>query len=213
MKLERGLFLTFEGIDGSGKSTQIEYLEKDIQKTGLDHIFIREPGGSSISEQIREVLLRQRNQEMVAETELLLFAAARAQLVAEVIKPALEQGKIVISDRFYDSTTAYQAYGRQMDLAFIQQLNAYASQGLEPDLTFYLDLKVDSALARLADRSHKTDRIDEAGRDFMTRTRQGYLKIAEENPQRFMVLAADRPADEIYSCLKRSLQSRYNIFN
>ena len=199
MKLERGLFLTFEGIDGSGKSTQIEYLEKDIQKTGLDHIFIREPGGSSISEQIREVLLRQRNQEMVAETELLLFAAARAQLVAEVIKPALEQGKIVISDRFYDSTTAYQAYGRQMDLAFIQQLNAYASQGLEPDLTFYLDLKVDSALARLADRSHKTDRIDEAGRDFMTRTRQGYLKIAEENPQRFTVLAADRPADEIYS--------------
>lgn len=213
MKLDQGLFLTFEGIDGSGKSTQIEYLAEDIRKTGTSYIFLREPGGNPISEQIRKVLLRQKNQEMTAETELLLFAAARAQLVAEVIKPALAQGKIVISDRFYDSTTAYQAYGRQMGVDFIDQLNLYASQGLEPDLTFYLDLTVDEALTRLADRRHKTDRIDAAGRDFMARTRQGYLQIAEKNPKRVKVLTANRPVEEIYREIKNCLQSRYHIFS
>ncbi|MDI9490239.1 MAG: dTMP kinase [Clostridiaceae bacterium] len=206
MILNKGLFLTFEGIDGSGKTMQLEMLTEDLRKANLKYLILREPGGTSISEQIRKVLLDRVNQEMIPETELLLFAAARAQLVQEVVKPALAAKSIVISDRFYDSTTAYQGFGRDMDVHFIQMLNTFATQGLQPDFTFYFDLSVETAIERLGKRTEKNDRIDLESKKFMEKTRQGYLSIAQKNPERIKVIDAERTPEEIFQDLKMELK-------
>lgn len=202
MVLNRGLFITFEGIDGSGKTRQLELLTADLKKADLKYLLLREPGGTSISEQIRKILLDCKNTEMSAETELLLFAAARAQLVKQIVKPALAAKTIVISDRFFDSTTAYQGYGRNMNVDFIQNLNDFATQGLQPDLTFYFDISVEAALNRLQNRTEKTDRIDLESQIFMEKTRVGYLQIAERNPDRVILIDAERAPEEIYKDLK-----------
>lgn len=202
MVLKRGLFITFEGIDGSGKTRQLELLTADLEKVDLKYLLLREPGGTSISEQIRRILLDRKNVEMSAETELLLFAAARAQLVKQIVEPALAAKKIVISDRFFDSTTAYQGYGRDMNVDFIQNMNDFATQGLQPDLTFYFDISVESALDRLKNRTEKTDRIDLESKIFMEKTRQGYLQIAKRNPDRVRIINAERTPEEIYKDLK-----------
>ncbi|NLJ71213.1 MAG: dTMP kinase [Clostridiaceae bacterium] len=202
MVLNRGLFITFEGIDGSGKTRQLELLTADLKKADLKFLLLREPGGTSISEQIRRILLDRKNTEMSAETELLLFAAARAQLVKQIVEPALAEKTIVISDRFYDSTTAYQGYGREMNVDFIQYLNDFATQGLQPDLTFYFDISVKTALDRLKDRTEKSDRIDLESQIFMEKTRAGYLRIAEQNPDRVRVIDAERTPEEVYKDLK-----------
>ncbi len=206
MILNKGLFLTFEGIDGSGKTMQLEMLTEDLRKANLKYLILREPGGTSISEQIRKVLLDRVNQEMIPETELLLFAAARAQLVQEVVKPALAAKSIVISDRFYDSTTAYQGFGRDMDVHFIQMLNTFATQGLQPDFTFYFDLSVETAIERLGKRTEKNDRIDLESKKFMEKTRQGYLSIAQKNPERIKVIDAERTPEEIFQDPKMELK-------
>lgn len=206
MILNKGLFLTFEGIDGSGKTMQLEKLTEDLRKANLKYLILREPGGTSISEQIRKVLLDRVNQEMIPETELLLFAAARAQLVQEIVKPALAENKIVISDRFYDSTTAYQGFGRDMDVHFIQLLNTFATQGLQPDFTFYFDLSVETAFERLGKRTEKNDRIDLESKKFMEKTRQGYLSIAQNHPERIKVIDAERTPEEIFQDLKMELK-------
>ncbi|HHT24060.1 MAG TPA: dTMP kinase [Clostridiaceae bacterium] len=202
MVLNRGLFITFEGIDGSGKTRQLELLTADLKKADLKYLLLREPGGTSISEQIRKILLDRKNTEMSAETELLLFAAARAQLVKQIVEPALAAKTIVISDRFFDSTTAYQGYGRNMNVDFIQNLNDFATQGLQPDLTFYFDISVEAALNRLQNRTEKTDRIDLESQIFMEKTRAGYLQIAERNPDRVILIDAERAPEEIYKDLK-----------
>lgn len=206
MILNKGLFLTFEGIDGSGKTMQLEMLTEDLRKANLKYLILREPGGTSISEQIRKVLLDCVNQEMIPETELLLFAAARAQLVQEIVKPALAENNIVISDRFYDSTTAYQGFGRDMDVHFIQMLNTFATQGLQPDFTFYFDLSVETAFERLGKRTEKNDRIDLESKKFMEKTRQGYLSIAQNHPERIKVIDAERTPEEIFQDLKMELK-------
>ncbi|HHU53148.1 MAG TPA: dTMP kinase [Clostridiaceae bacterium] len=211
MVLNRGLFITFEGIDGSGKTLQLELLTANLEKAGLKYLLIREPGGTSISEQIRKILLDRKNIEMSAETELLLFAAARAQLVKQIVKPALAEKTIVISDRFFDSTTAYQGYGREMNVNFIQNLNDFAIQGLSPDLTFYFDVSVETALGRLKDRTEKSDRIDLESQNFMERTRSGYLKIAERNPDRVRVIDAERDPEEIFKDLKLQFDKILNL--
>ena len=202
MVLNRGLFITFEGIDGSGKTRQLELLTADLKKADLKYLLLREPGGTSISEQIRKILLDRKNTEMSAETELLLFAAARAQLVKQIVEPALAAKTIVISDRFFDSTTAYQGYGRNMNVDFIQNMNDFATQGLQPDLTFYFDISVEAALNRLQNRTEKTDRIDLESQIFMEKTRAGYLQIAERNPDRVILIDAERAPEEIYKDLK-----------
>jgi dTMP kinase len=190
LKSKKGVFLTLEGIDGSGKTTQMHNLVAYLEKSGRQVLSLREPGGTGIGESIRDILLNRDHTAMTIETELLLFAAARAQLVRQVIRPALDRGIWVICDRFMDSTSAYQGYGRSLDLAVIKQLENIAVGDCRPDLTFLFDVSVDVAEKRLADRKVKADRLDLESRSFMEKTRQGYLRLAENEPERFRLIDA-----------------------
>ena len=175
-KRERGFFVSFEGIDGSGKSTQILRLRDNLVREGFSVVLVREPGGTSLGERIRPILLDKSSVGMCMETELLLFEAARAQIVHEVISPALQDGKIVLCDRFFDATVAYQGYGRGLPIERIEWLNRFAAQTLEPDITFLLDIPEDVALARREGRG-KEDRMEAEGRSFLKRVREGYLAL------------------------------------
>ncbi|MFY9573227.1 MAG: dTMP kinase [Blastocatellia bacterium] len=188
----RGLFITFEGIDGCGKSTQLDMLACELKQRGLDVVVTREPGGTEISEAIRQVLVSDASVHIAATTELLLYVAARAQHVAELIKPALDAGRIVISDRFTDSTVAFQGYGRGLDLEVIQKLNHFATGGLVPDLTIVFDVDPATARARLGSRpvGGLLGAFDEQHADFHERMRAGYLMMAESEPSRIRILDA-----------------------
>jgi len=195
--MPRGLFITFEGIDGCGKTTQAELLCRRLEDAGYEVVFVRDPGGTRISERIRELLLDRQLREMAPVTELLLYEAARAQLVAEQIQPALGAGKIVVSDRFFDSTTAYQGYGRGIDLALISKANELGSLGLRPDLTFFIDVPVEEGARRLHRLGGERDRLESEDRQFQERVRKGYLKLARSEAARVVVVDGLRPADEI----------------
>ena len=201
-----GFFITFEGIDGCGKSTQIEILNKRLLLEGNDVMLLREPGGTIISEGIRQILLDKKNTKMCIETELLLFEAARAQIVREIIEPAICEGKIVLCDRFIDSSVAYQGYGRRIGRRIVDELNTYAIGRRKPDITFLFDLDPVAAVLRLSTRPQAKDRLDDESLSFMNRTRKGYLEIASEEPQRIKVLNAEKSIDdlsrEIYSIFK-----------
>nr|WP_320116583.1 dTMP kinase [uncultured Desulfuromonas sp.] len=190
-----GQFITFEGIEGCGKTTQIRLLAAALRQEGHDVIETREPGGCDIADQIRAVLLDAKNSRMTSPTELLLYAAARAQHVAEVIRPALAAGKTVLCDRFCDATLAYQGYGRQLDIGRITALNDYACQGIWPDTTLLLDLPVEIGLGRARQRNEQhsgpnEDRFEQEALDFHQRIRQAYLRLADEEPQRFLTIDA-----------------------
>lgn len=188
------MLITFEGIDGCGKSTQIHLLKQYLEDKGKHVQVYREPGGVHIAEEIRDLLLDSKN-EISAISELLLFSAARAQLVQEKIIPELENGSVVILDRFYDSTTAYQGYGRSvLPLKEIVALNKMASHGLIPDLTFYLRLPLKLALQRRSERAQ--DRMEMAGDEFYTRVLEGYELLVKEHP-RFIVLDGAHPIESI----------------
>lgn len=178
MQIDKGLFVTFEGIDGSGKSTQVSALRKSLEDKGTEVIVIREPGATLIGEKIRSILLDKAHSKMSSETELLLYEAARAQIVYEVIRPALQAGKVVICDRFYDSTVAYQGYARGLSLESIDFLNQLATGGLEPDLTFLMDLPAKDAWERMDVREGAQDRLELEGFSFMEKVRAGYLELA-----------------------------------
>lgn len=174
----KGTFISFEGIDGSGKSTQVERLISSLEKASRRVVSLRDPGGSAISEQVRAILLSSDNAGMTAVTELLLYEAARAQIVGEKIIPALQEGRIVIVDRFYDSTTAYQGYGRGLNLEDVARANRIATGGLIPDLTFFIDVPWEESCRR---RSRQTmDRLESEDRAFFHRIREGYLAIARQ---------------------------------
>jgi len=190
-----GQFITFEGIEGCGKTTQIRLLATALRHQGHDVIETREPGGCDIADQIRAVLLDAKNNRMTSPTELLLYAAARAQHVAEVIRPALDAGKTVLCDRFCDATLAYQGYGRQLDIDQITTLNAYACQGVRPDTTLLLDLPVEIGLGRARQRNEQhsgpnEDRFEQESLNFHQRIRQAYLQLADNEPQRFLIIDA-----------------------
>ena len=204
--VHRGQLVTFEGIDGSGKSTQAVLVADWLREQGVKVLSLREPGGTAIGESIRKILLAKANTAMCMETELLLFSAARAQLIREVIQPALASGSWVVCDRFYDSTTAYQGYGRGIDRSMIHQLQAIATGGLRPDKTFLLDVTIPVALDRLAGRPGKADRLDEEDTDFMVRTREGYLDILREEPDRLIRIDADQTETEIKDQIIRHLK-------
>jgi dTMP kinase len=178
VQIDKGLFVTFEGIDGSGKSTQVSALRKSLEDKGTEVVVIREPGATLIGEKIRSILLDKDHSKMSSETELLLYEAARAQIVNEVIRPALQAGKVVICDRFYDSTVAYQGYARGLSLESIDFLNQLATGGLEPDLTFLLDLPAEDAWERMDVREGAQDRLELEGFRFMEKVRAGYLELA-----------------------------------
>ena len=191
MIMGKGYFITFEGAEGSGKSTQIRKTVAFLRKKGRSVVMLREPGGTRISEAIRGILLDKKNTEMTHVTELLLYLAARAQIVREKILPALKKGKVVISDRFEDSTRAYQGFGRKIPLAAIEEASLLVRGPLKPDLTFVLDIDIKKGLKR----GGRHDRIEREALSFHERVRRGFLKLAKKEPLRMVVLDTSKSSE------------------
>ena len=196
-----GLFITFEGPDGSGKSTQIELVANHLQQLGYRVFCTREPGGTSIGNQIRQVLHDVDNTEMTAQAEILLYSASRAQLVEQVILPRLARGEVVLCDRYADSTYAYQGYGRQLDFDTLRLITRFATQALAPDLTIYLDLAVEEGLRRKEQANTagqgEWNRMDRLEVEFHQRVRAGYLEMARAEPERWLVVDAAASVEAI----------------
>lgn len=190
------MFITFEGIDFCGKSTQVSMLSENLAKHSIPAVALRDPGGTAISEKIRDVLLHIDNHEMHVVTELLLYEAARSQMVQEKIKPALKDKKVVLMDRFFDSTTAYQGYGRGIDLQTVERANSVAAAGLVPDLTLVVDISVVELERRKAVLGDH-DRLEKEDATFFQRVRDGYLTLAKQNPRRIRVLNGEKPPDDL----------------
>ena len=185
------MFITFEGIDGSGKSTQANFLKNQLQNDGFDVILLREPGGTIISEKIRDLVLNHRASSVSPLTEALLIASSRYQLVNEIILPAIKKNTIVICDRYIDSTIAYQGYGRGINISWLNEINKYSLMHANPELTYLFDLKVEDSMLRIKNKNK--DRIELEGKDFLSKVRNGYLKLAK-NSKRFILLnAMDSP--------------------
>lgn len=185
----KGIFISLEGIDGSGKTTLNRHLIDYMEKIrALEVVAIREPGGTHISEKIRDLLLDVRNEGILSRTEAMLYAAARSQVVEEIVRPALEQGKVVLADRFLDSTIAYQGFGRGLDLNFLTELNQLCTGGLFPHLTLLLD--IDPGKGQQRRKKDIPDRLEKEGIEFQNRVRQGYLQLAEQNPDRIKIINA-----------------------
>jgi len=195
------MFITFEGVDGSGKTTQLRRLQTFLQATGRSVICTREPGGTPIGDQVRHVLHDVANTAMTPVAEILLYSAARAQLVGELIRPALARGDLVLCDRFYDSTFAYQGYGRGLDLELLRTVTRFATGGLTPDLTVLFDLDSERGLARRTQGGDEMNRMDRQTHDFYRRVRSGYHALAAREPARWAIVDADRPPDAIFATL------------
>jgi len=189
------LFITFEGGEGGGKSVQAKALYRKLVKMGVPVLLTHEPGGTPFGKRMGRWLKWAQDTDISPLTELMLFNASRAQLVAEVIKPALKSGKVVISDRYDDSTTVYQGYGRRLDLTMVKAVNKAATQGLTPDLTVLLDAPVETCFARKG--TGKRDRFEQEALAFHQRVRDGYLKLASEEPQRWLVVDASQSRAKI----------------
>ena len=195
--LKKGIFISFEGIEGTGKTIQSRLLRENLVKEGYEVILTEEPGGTRIGLKIRDVLLSVENKEMTPVTELLLYNASRSQHINEVILPALRKGFIVITDRFTDSTVAYQGYGREITLEIIDSLEIIVTEGLKPDITLLLDLEVETGLKR--NRGiNKTDRLELEDVEFHKRVRDGYLRIAAKEPERIKLIDASGSIEEIH---------------
>jgi dTMP kinase len=209
------MLITFEGIDGAGKSTQLKELVHYLNAQGIEVITLREPGGTVVAEKIRQILL-ENSHEISPIGELLLFSASRAELVQEIVMPALASGKTVILDRFYDSTTAYQGYGRGIDMEVLRTIIAVSTCGITPDITFYLDLEPEEALKRKFSKtsiplefdSQELDRMERSGLEFYLKVRQGYLDIMRLNPERFVCLNALDPISVIHNQIKALVRER-----
>ncbi|MBP7197301.1 MAG: dTMP kinase [Anaerolineaceae bacterium] len=206
------MFITLEGPEGSGKSTQIKRLAERLQALGYPVLTTREPGGTPIGDQIRQVLVRMENQELHPRTEILLFLAARAQLVEQVVKPALRDGKIILCDRYGDSTLAYQGYGHGLDLEKLRQMLAFATDQLKPDLTILLDLDVRTGLLRKK-AEDEWNRLDAYEVLFHERVREGYLKLAREEPERWRIVDAaqgiDTVQEDLFQLVLGAIENRY----
>ena len=202
--MERGIFISIEGPDGSGKSTQIENIKKFFADKNLEIVFTREPGGSAIGDRIREILLDNNCKEMDYMTEAMLYAASRAQHVAQVIKPALESGKIVICDRFVDSSIAYQGYGRKLGDA-VAVINSYAVAGCMPDVTFLMKLDPGIGKSRVSSRNQE-DRLESEKVAFHQEVYNGYLQIEKDNPDRIFGIDASRGIEEIRDDIYKKLE-------
>lgn len=201
------MFITLEGPEGSGKTSQIPELVELLREKGYTVFPTREPGGTSIGEQVRDVLHNLNNDEMHPRTETLLYQAARAQFVEQIIKPQLVSGAIVMSDRYADSTLAYQGYGHQQDLEKIRALVQYATNGLIPELTILLDLKVEVGLGRKAN-GNEWNRLDAYDINFHKRVRKGYHQLIKENPERWTIVDAELPPEEVQNQLRIIILNR-----
>ena len=202
--MEKGLFITFEGTDGCGKTTQIEMLKDYFEKQGRTVLLTREPGAKGLGTKLREILLNY-DGEVSPVCESFLFLADRAQHVDTIIKPAVARGEIVLCDRHTDSTVAYQGYGRKLDIEQIKMLNNIATSGLKPDLTFIFDIDIDTAQKRVGKNK---DRMESAGIEFFKRVRNGYLEIAKQEPERVKVLDGSKSIETIHNELLEILQTK-----
>lgn len=198
----QGWFITFEGPEGCGKSTQLRLLASWLLARGVEPIVTREPGGTRIGEQVRALLHNPDHTEMTAETEILLYSAARAQHVAQVIRPALEAGKIVLCDRFYDSTFAYQGHGRGLSMEALRQITTFATRGLAPDLSLYLDVPPEVGLRRRETGGEEMNRLDRETLAFHQRVREGYLALLKEEPSRWRTIDATGSIDEVQTAVR-----------
>jgi dTMP kinase len=202
------MFITLEGPDGSGKSMQIPLLAEFIRQRGYEVLTTREPGGTSIGDQIRQVIMKLGNTSMHPRTEILLFCAARAQIVEEVLKPALARGVVVISDRYMDSTLAYQGYGHNVDLNDLRQLLAFVTGGLKPDLTLLLDVDATVGLQRRQNSGGEWNRLDAYALDFHKRVREGYHELAKVEPQRWETIDAGQSPEMVQSAIQKIIEVR-----
>lgn len=206
--MKRALFLSFEGGEGSGKSLQARGLAQTLSERGRDVILTREPGGTAAGERIRDILLHAREIPLSPEAQVLLFSSARAQLVREVIRPALEAGKIVIADRFFDSSVVYQGHGQGVSLEAIREVTRLAVGTLVPDRTFLLDVPVEIGLARSGWRAEaKWDRFEADATGLHVRVRDAYLRLAAAEPRRFVVIRADRAEAEVADDIRREVDA------
>ena len=207
--LNKNYFITFEGIDGSGKSTQAKLLIDKLSSVNVDCLFLREPGGTSISEEIRTVLLNNRKDEMSSRTEALLMCASRAQLTSDVIIPEIKAGKWIIADRFADSTLAYQGGGRGLDVDWLIRLNEFATYGVGPDLTFYIDIDPEVGFKRREELA--SDRIENAGLDFQRDIRRKYLEIVDNFSDRIVTIDGNLSVEEISKFIWKVIIDRTHI--
>ena len=198
MQERKGKFITFEGCDGCGKSTQLKLLSAYLTQNGVKHIFTREPGGGKISEAIREILLNGKNTEMSDECEALLYAAARAQHLTEKVAPALAENKLVVCDRYVDSSIAYQAYGRNLGEEFVRKINSYALDNYLPDCTIFIELTPEEAFQRKRG-ADENDRLEQAGLAFHNRVYDGFCKVAETEPNRVVKINGRQTPEEIFN--------------
>lgn len=202
-------FVTFEGIEGSGKTTQVRLLSETLAGKGIPHLVTREPGGTPLADEIRSLLLSPREEPVFPETELLLYEAARAQHVRSVILPAVTSGKAVLCDRFCDATVAYQGFSRGIDVARIEELNAFASGGLTPDLTFLLDLSSEDGFIRVHGRGMLLDRMEVESLQFHRKVREGYLRLCTQQPERFARIDGRLPVDDIARAVRAAVSTRF----
>lgn len=205
--MARGKFITFEGCDGCGKSTQLRLLSEYLTKNGIAHIFTREPGGGKISEAIREILLSGKNMEMTDECEALLYAASRVQHLADRVEPALAEGKLVICDRYVDSSFAYQACARGLGMDFIKKINAFAIEKYLPDVTVFIDLTPEAAFLR-KHGADQNDRLELAGMEFHKRVYEGYKAVATAEPERVVCVDGTQTPDEVFADVVRILKEK-----
>ena len=213
--MDRAIFITFEGIDGSGKTTQLRLLAERLRNAGREVVEAVEPGGTEIGRQVRAIVLDGRNTHLTPRAELLLYFASRAQNVEQVIRPALESGRIVLCDRFTDSTVAYQGYGRGVELRVLGDLNQIASSGLTPDLTFFLDCPPALGLARTAERiaaqrpgERREDRFEREAAEFHARVRRGFQELAQSDGARVRLLDASRTAEDLHQEIRSIVEAR-----
>lgn len=203
----RGKFITFEGCDGCGKSTQLRLLSEYLTKNGVPHIFTREPGGGKISEAIREILLSGKNMEMTDECEALLYAASRVQHLSDRVEPALSEGKLVICDRYVDSSLAYQAYARGLGLDFVSKINAFALEKYLPDVTVFIDLTPEAAFLR-KHGADENDRLEKAGMAFHKRVYEGYKAVAAAEPNRVVCVDGNQTPDKVFADVLQILKEK-----
>ncbi|MGC9322376.1 MAG: dTMP kinase [Kosmotogaceae bacterium] len=197
------MFVSIEGIDGCGKTTQIKLLAEYLSQLGVEFTIVREPGGTSAGEEIRQMLLH-KDFRLCPESELLLFMAARAQIVREVIRPALESGRLVIADRFMDSSVAYQGVGRDLGQKVVEFMNSFAVGNTVPDITLYIDVPADVAMSRMR-KEKKNDKIEVESLEFFERVRKGYERLMAENHKRFVVIDGRKSEEQVHEDIRKSL--------
>ena len=202
----KGIFITFEGPDGAGKTTILNMLSEEFREKGIEAVFTREPGGIRIAEQIREVILNKENTEMDSRTEALLYAAARRQHIVEKVIPGLNEGKLIICDRFIDSSLAYQGFAREIGVDDVYSINMFAIDGVMPEVTLYFDIEPERGLMRISGNDgREVNRLDLEKMDFHLKVQQGYKHLIDKFPERIKVINADQSLDDVYRDVKEVL--------